>query len=189
MPNAKFAETIITNYNEPLPAVNVWLTCGVSYDSDLELVERVCREVMTEALDTSPDAIKEYGSWFAFDKFDDSNVGFWLFVQAKDRWGSKVLQSDLIKGLHRRFREEGIVINYPMRTLKFPEGWGPDELSGVNGIRSAGRRGRRRGSMRGRAGRLRALGHSRAGRATGRDGGGGGTGSAKMEETKDPAAE
>ena len=57
VPNAKFAETIITNYNEPLPAVNVWLTCGVSYDSDLELVERVCREVMTEALDTSPDAI------------------------------------------------------------------------------------------------------------------------------------
>ena len=138
---------------------------------------------------------KEYGSWFAFDKFDDSNVGFWLFVQAKDRWGSKVLQSDLIKGLHRRFREEGIVINYPMRTLKFPEGWGPDELSGVNGIRSTGRRGRRRGSMRGRAGRLRVIGRSRTGQSAGSandsqgSGAGGETGSSKAEEIKNPAEE
>ena len=189
VPNAKFAETIITNYNEPRPAVNVWLTCGVSYDSDLEQVERVSREVMTGALDSSLDAVKDYGAWFAFDKFDDSNVNFWLFVQAKDRWGSFVLQSDLIKGLHRRFREEGIVINYPMRTLRFPDGWGPDALSGVNGVRGAGRRGRMRRSRRGGAGRLRALDRSRTGRAIESDGGGGETGSRKMEEAKDPAAE
>ena len=35
VPNNKFAETIITNFQRPVPAVNVWLTCGVSYDSDL----------------------------------------------------------------------------------------------------------------------------------------------------------
>ena len=28
-----------------------------------------------------------------------------------------------------RFKEEGIVINYPMRTLGFPEGWGPETLA------------------------------------------------------------
>ena len=166
VPNAKFAETIITNYNEPRPAVNVWLTCGVSYDSDLEQVERVSREVMIEALDSSPEAVKDYGAWFAFDKFDDSNVNFWLFVQAKDRWGSFVLQSELIKGLHRRFKDEGIVINYAMRALKFPDGWGPDALSGVNGVRGAGRRGRKRGSRRGGAGRLQTLARSRTRRAT-----------------------
>ena len=171
VPNAKFAETIITNYNEPLPAVNVWLTCGVSYDSDLEQVERVSREVMEQALDSSPDAVKEYGAWFAFDKFDDSNVNFWLFIQAKDRWGSYVLQSDLIKGLHRRFKQEGIVINYPMRTLQFPEGWGPDAIAGVNGVRGAGKRGRKRGSRQG--GRLQALDRSKTGRATEGDGEGG----------------
>ena len=77
--------------------------------------------------------------------------------------------------MHRRFREEGIVINYPMRTLKFPDGWGPDALSGVNGVRGAGR--------------LRARDRSRTGRAIESDGGGGETGSPKMEEAKDPAAE
>ena len=57
VPNAKFAETIITNYNEPRPAVNVYLTCGVSYDSDLDLVENVSFEVMREELETHPNAL------------------------------------------------------------------------------------------------------------------------------------
>jgi hypothetical protein len=32
----------------------------------------------------------------------------------------------LIKNLHRQFREEGIVISYPVRTLQFPDGFTPD---------------------------------------------------------------
>ena len=128
IPNSRFAETIITNYQEPMPAVNIYLTCGVSYDSDLYQVERVSREVMDDVLNTNPDAAKEYGSWFAFDGFGDSNVDFWLFIQAKDRLASFGVQSDLIKRLHLRFNQEGIVINYPVRTLRFPEGWGPERV-------------------------------------------------------------
>ena len=165
VPNAKFAETIITNYNEPLPAVNVYLICGVSYDSDLDQVEDVAFEVMREELETHPNAIREYGAWFAFDSFGDSNVNFWLFVQANDRLGSYYLQSALIKRLHRRFREEGIVINYPMRTLQFPKGWGPDALSGTNGLRGGGRRGRKRRALGGGSGRLQVPARSRLVRA------------------------
>ena len=32
-----------------------------------------------------------------------------------------------------RFKEEGFVINYPMRTLEFPKDWGPESLGRVNG--------------------------------------------------------
>ena len=130
VPNARFAETIITNYQEPVPAVNVYLTCGVSYDSDLDLVEKVSFEVMNNLLENDPNAVREYGSWFAFDAFGESNVNFWLFLQSRDRSASFTLQSTLIKDLHRRFREEGIVINYPVRTLQFPNGWGPQMIDG-----------------------------------------------------------
>ena len=152
VPNSKFAETIITNYQRPIPAVNVWLPCGVSYDSDLYRVEEVCRQVMDEVLETSPAAVKEYGGWFGFDKFGESNVNFWLFVQAKDRLAGYDLQTALIQHLHRSFKKEGIVINYPMRSLEFPKNWpvdGPPQLPGYrqaarpNG-RAAIRRRRRR---------------------------------------------
>ena len=139
VPNARFAETIITNYQQPVPAVNVWLQCGVSYDSDLRQVEKVSREVMDEVLESEPSAVKEYGGWFGFDNFGDSNVNFWLFVQAKDRWGSFVVQTALIQRLHERFREEDIVINYPVRTLQFPKDWGPETMALRNGGEPVGR--------------------------------------------------
>ena len=123
VPNSRFAETIITNFQGPVPAVNVYLTCGVSYDSDLLLVEQVCREIMDDLLESDSRAVKEYGNYFGFENFDDSNVGFYLFVQARDRLASFEVQSVLIQKVHQRFREEGIVINYPMRTVNLPEEW------------------------------------------------------------------
>ena len=138
VPNNRFAETIITNYQRPARAVNVWLQCGISYDSDLYHVERVCREVMDGVLDTNAHAIKEYGGWFGFDNFGDSNVNFWLFVQAKDRWGSFELQTALMQALHHRFKNEGIVINYPVRSLQFPKEWGPEALLERNGQEAGG---------------------------------------------------
>ena len=128
VPNARFAETIITNYQQPAPAVNVYVTCGVSYDSDLDHVEAICREVMDDLVQNDSNAIRSYGSWFAFDAFGDSNVDFWLFMQARDRVASFNLQSTLIKNLHREFRVENIIINYPVRTLQFPDGFTPEML-------------------------------------------------------------
>ena len=133
IPNSKFAETIITNYQAPVPAVNVYLTCGVSYDSDLYLVERVCLEVMSEILEHGPDGVKEYGSYFGFDSFGDSNVNFWLFLQAQDRLASFRLRTSVMQKLHSRLRDEGIVINYPVRTLQFPKEWQTNGLSFAEG--------------------------------------------------------
>ena len=41
--------------------------------------------------------------------------------------------------LHKRFNDEGIAINYPMRTLQFPEGWGPETMMSRNGQEMDGR--------------------------------------------------
>ena len=138
IPNARFAETIITNYQQPALAVNVWLECGTSYDSDLYRVEEVCRAVMDEVLENEPLAVKEYGGWFGFDSFGDSNVNFWLFIQARDRWGGFVVHTTLMKLLHKRFGEEGIVINYPVRTLQLPKDWTPGAMVQGDGERSTG---------------------------------------------------
>ncbi len=152
VPNNRFAETIITNYQQPAPAVNVYLQCGVSYDSDLRRVEQVCQEVMDEILDTLPDAVKDYGAYFGYESFGDSNVNFWLFLQAKDRSGSFVVQSELMKRLHARLKEEDITINYPVRTLEFPKEWGPENMALRNGGDAArrinGKDHRRRGQRR-----------------------------------------
>ena len=86
---------------------------------------------MDDLLQNDDNAVKSYGSWFAFNAFGESNVDFWLFLQARDRIASFNLQSALIKNLHRRFTHEGITINYPVRTLQFPDGFNPESLGTV----------------------------------------------------------
>ena len=127
IPNSRFADSVITNYSKPDEHVNVYLTCGVAYESDLGRVEQVGQEVMERVLAQHPGAVLDYGAYFGYENFGESNVDFWLFVQSKDRLASFEVRSELIKQLHARLTEEGITINYPVRTLHFPDGWNPQD--------------------------------------------------------------
>ena len=119
IPNSQMANSIVTNYYSPEPSMNVLVYCGVSYDSDLEVVESVVREASQELVNESEYAV-DGEPWFGYDEFGDSNISFWVFVQAKDRLGSFYLTSDLVKVIHSRLTAEGIEINYPVRKLVFP---------------------------------------------------------------------
>ena len=119
IPNSQMANSIVTNYYSPEPSMNVLVYCGVSYDSDLNVVENVVREASQTLVNESGYAV-DGEPWFGFDEFGDSNISFWVFVQAKDRLGSFYLTSDLVKVIHSRLTAEGIEINYPVRKLVFP---------------------------------------------------------------------
>tara|TARA_B100000809_G_C15106550_1_gene518977 strand:+ start:913 stop:2049 length:1137 start_codon:yes stop_codon:yes gene_type:complete len=127
IPNSRFAETIITNYAEPNPGINVFLMCGVSYETNLDQLQDICQEVMDTLIKDSPDANEKYGAYFGLESFDDSNIGFWLFIQANDRLASFSLKTSLMQQLHKRLNDEGIVINYPVRTLQ----WAPTREQNV----------------------------------------------------------
>lgn len=120
IPNSRMADSIVTNYYSPTPAMNVLVYCGVSYDSDLNRVESVVRDAAQTLVDNSEHAVKGDAPWFGFEEFGDSNITFWVFVQATDRLGSFFLTSDLVKTVHSRLTEEGIEINYPVRKLVYP---------------------------------------------------------------------
>jgi small-conductance mechanosensitive channel len=123
IPNSIIADSIVINYSAPEPAMNILIVSGVSYDADLDLVEEVTMEVARQAIADLPDAVKTMDAYFGFDSFGDSNIQFWLFLQAKDRFGSFVVTNAVIKRLQARFRAEGIEINYPVRKLIYdPQG-------------------------------------------------------------------
>lgn len=120
IPNSRMVDSIVTNYYSPTPAMNVIVNCGVSYESDLAHVERIVQEVTKEVVKDSPDAVTETDPFIGFSEFGDSNIDFFVFLQAKDRIGSFILKSLVIKQIHARFAEEGIEINYPVRRLVYP---------------------------------------------------------------------
>ena len=127
IPNSVMADHLITNYNRPSRAMGVMVTCGVSYSSDLSEVERIAMDVAQEVIDGVSSAITNTQPYFGFSGFGDSNINFWIFLQAEDRWGSFILTNELVKRLHARFAAEGIEINYPVRKLVY-EGGAPPAL-------------------------------------------------------------
>lgn len=119
IPNSRIANSIITNYQGPTMELAVIVNCGVSYDSDLNQVEEVALDVARQLVADLDEAVKSFEPWFGFERFGDSNIDFWVWLQATDRIASFKVQSELIKRLHARLKKEGITINYPVRHLVY----------------------------------------------------------------------
>lgn len=119
IPNSRLADSVITNYYGPTMEMAVLVNCGVSYSSDLLKVEAIALEVARETVKDLDEADKNFEPMFGYDKFGESNIDFWVWLQAKDRRASFRLKSEIIKRLKARFDKEGITINYPARLLTF----------------------------------------------------------------------
>ncbi|MFK7800915.1 MAG: mechanosensitive ion channel family protein [Anaerolineae bacterium] len=126
VPNSTLVSAIITNYDAPVREISVIIHAGVSYESDLEKVEKVSLEVMRAVIEESHDAVKNRQPQFGFESFGDSNINFWVWHYAKSKAASKRLTSLIIKRLHARFVEDGIEMNYPVRKIMYDA---PEESS------------------------------------------------------------
>jgi len=119
IPNSKLSDTIVTNYNQPQPLMNVVLTCGVSYESDLRRVEQICIEVMNDLRTRLAEVEKTFDPLVRFREFADSNINFLCIMRAMNRGATFLVHHELMKALHHRFTKEGIEINYPVRKLVY----------------------------------------------------------------------
>lgn len=122
IPNSKLADSIVTNLSQPTPDVNIWLNCGVSYESNLDLVQAVALdEVRRISHDLPEDVVdKNFEPLVYFREFGESNITFFVVLRAKNRPSTFVVQHEMVKRLHARFTKEGIEISYPVRKLVLP---------------------------------------------------------------------
>jgi len=119
VPNSRLSDSVITNYYGPTMDMGVIVQGGVSYSSSLPKVEEMAMEVAKGVVEELDEAVKTFEPWFGYEEFGDSNINFWVWLQAKDRIASFRVKSELIKRLKDRFDQEGITINYPVRHLTF----------------------------------------------------------------------
>ena len=119
IPNSKLAQSTITNYYLPQQEMSVYVPCGVSYDSDLEQVERVSKEVAKEVMNKTPGAAKDFEPAVRFKEFGDSNINLVIILRVKDFSAQYALKSEFIKALFKRYKEENIEIAYPIQSLTF----------------------------------------------------------------------
>lgn len=120
VPNAKLSSAILTNYDMPEPQIAVIIPVGVSYDSDLEKVETVTVAVAADVMERLEGSMVKTPAVF-FHTFGDSSIDFNVVLYARRFTDRTQLKHEFIKALTQRYREEGIDIPFPVRTILRPK--------------------------------------------------------------------
>ncbi len=119
VPNSKLVQSTIINYDLPDPEVAVLIQVGVHYDSDLKKVERVTCEVGREIMRRVNGAVSSFEPFIRYHTFNQSSIDFTVILRARRFVDNYLVKHEFIKALHQRYREQGIVIPFPIRTLYF----------------------------------------------------------------------
>jgi small-conductance mechanosensitive channel len=121
VPNAKVTQTIITNYYFPEKDLAVLVNVGVHYNSNLNDVERITCEVAREIMNQVPGGVPEFEPFIRYNEFGDSGIKFTVILRAKEFTDQYLIKHEFIKRLHKRYKEEGIVIPYPIVALNYKQ--------------------------------------------------------------------
>ncbi len=117
VPNSKISSSITTNYSAGHNDLYFQVDVGVHYNSDLEFVEKVTLEVVEEVLSQYPRIPKKFVPRVRFYEFADSSVKFKIWLAADFYEKKFLIRHHFIKTLQARYKKEGIVIPFPIRTL------------------------------------------------------------------------
>lgn len=117
VPNTKLAQAIVTNFSLEERDFAVRMTIGVAYDSDLEKVERVTIEVAREVAQRIEGADKGFEPQVRFHTFGESSIEFNVILRYHNYGAQFLAQHELVKAIHKRYRQEGIEIPFPIRTV------------------------------------------------------------------------
>jgi small-conductance mechanosensitive channel len=122
IPNSKLAQSVVTNYYLPEKRMSVLIPVGVSYASDPEKVERILVEEAKGAVGSVTGLLGEPEPFVRFvPGFGESSLDFTLICQVREFVDQYPVQHELRKRILRRFREEGIEIPFPHRTVYLRE--------------------------------------------------------------------
>jgi len=122
IPNSKLAQSIVTNYYLPEKRMALLIPIGVSYSSDPEKVEKILVEEAKEAVGKIPGLLGDPEPFIRFiPGFGDSSLDFTLICQVQEFVDQYLAQHELRKRIFKRFKEEGIDIPFPHRTVYLRE--------------------------------------------------------------------
>ena len=120
VPNSQLATSTVVNRSMPRSDVSFTVTVGVGYESDLTHVSKVALEVAQAVHEEQTVADSSYQPRLVFEEFGESSIDFKIWLRAMSWEGHYKLKDAFIRKLHERFKEEGINIPFPIRTLDIP---------------------------------------------------------------------
>jgi small-conductance mechanosensitive channel len=128
IPNSKLAQSVVTNYYLPEKRMSLLIPIGVSYSADPDQVERILVEEAKKGAADIPGLLATPEPFVRFiPGFGDSSLDFTLICQVAEFTDQYFAQHELRKRIFKRFKEAGIEIPFPHRTvyLREEKDWKP----------------------------------------------------------------
>jgi small-conductance mechanosensitive channel len=117
VPNSKLVQSMIINYDLPDSELAVLVNVGVHYNSDLQTVEKITCEVAGEIMQTVTGGVPSFEPFIRYHTFNQSSIDFTVILRARRFVDSYLIKHEFMKRLQQRYREESIVIPFPIRTV------------------------------------------------------------------------
>lgn len=118
VPNAKLAETILTNFYLPEKRMSLLIPISGSYQSDPSYVETILLEEVVATIGHLPGLVAEPAPFVRFiPGFGESSLKFTLIVQVSKFVDQYLVQHELRKRIFARFQQEGIEIPFHQRVV------------------------------------------------------------------------
>jgi len=111
VPNSKLASAIITNFYQPTREMGMGFNICVSFDSDLDKVEKVTLETATRVLARMPGVVEDAAVAVRFNGFGEYGVNLAVGFRVKEFTDQYMIKHELAKALHARYQAEGIEIS------------------------------------------------------------------------------
>ncbi len=124
IPNSRFLEEELTNWDHDSPVSGLRLPIGVAYGSDIEAV----RTALTDITKANPDILPKPAPQVLFKGFGDSSLDFELRVWTSKPSKQMIIKSNLFFQIEAILRKRNIEIPFPQRDLHV-RGKMPIELS------------------------------------------------------------
>jgi small-conductance mechanosensitive channel len=115
VPNAKFSQSIVTNYHSPDHELVVTIEASVDYKSDLDRVEAITTDVAREVMRTVQGGVPAFDPLVRFHTFGDPGIGFSVILRAQEFVDQYLIKHEFVKRLHKRFAAEEIAI--PLKSI------------------------------------------------------------------------
>jgi small-conductance mechanosensitive channel len=117
IPNARVADMVVTNYTLPEPEQAALVQVGVSYASDLAMVEEVTIGVGREVLSEVSGGVQEFEPFIRYHTFGESSINFTVVLRVRNFVDRYLVVHEFIKRLKSRYDQAGIEIPFPQRVL------------------------------------------------------------------------
>lgn len=116
VPNQTIAKSNLTNFAMPDNVLLIGVAIGVSYDSDLTLVEDACIRVAKEVAERVAGE-EVMPALVRFNKFGESAINFNVFLYIREYTNQYKIRHEYIKAITMEFRRLNINIPFPIRTI------------------------------------------------------------------------